>query len=115
MDNIIEIKEYTGEGFKPQVDFGTWRVAIANYKPGWAKGAQTYIERHMQTDEVFVLLEGEVSLLIGREMQEVKLEPGKICNVKAGTWHQLQMSENGKVLIVENLDTSRANSEYLDI
>ena len=115
MDNIIEIKEYTGEGYKPQVDFGAWRVAIANFKSDWAKGKQTYIERHMMTDEVFVLLEGEVSLLIGTEMQEYKMEPGKIYNVKAATWHQLQMSEDGKVLIVENLDTGRANSEYRDI
>ncbi|MBR6790638.1 MAG: cupin domain-containing protein [Oscillospiraceae bacterium] len=115
MDNIIEIKDYTGEGYKPQVDFGAWRVAIANFKPDWAPGAQTYIERHMETDEVFVLLAGEVSLLIGKEMQEYKMEPGKIFNVKAGTWHQLQMSEDGKVLIVENRDTGRANSEYLSI
>jgi len=115
MDNIIEIREYTGEGFKPQVDFGAWRVAIANFKPDWAKGKQPYIERHMQTDEVFVLLSGEVTLLIGREMTEYPMEPGKIYNVKAGTWHQMQMSEDAKVLIVENLDTSRENSEYITL
>lgn len=112
MDNIVEIKDYTGEGYKPQVDFGAWRVAIANFKPDWAKGKQTYIERHMQTDEVFVLLSGEVSLLIGKEMTEYPLEPGKIYNVKAASWHQLQMSEDAKVLIVENRDTGRSNSEY---
>ena len=37
---------------------------------------------------------------------------GKIYNVKKASWHALSMSKDAKVLIVENDDTTRENSEY---
>jgi len=111
MDNGIEIKEFNGEGYKGQIVYGAWRVALANYKPEWEYGRIDYIERHMQTDEVFVLLAGKVSLFIGEEMKEYVLEPGKLYNVKAGVFHQLCMDREGKVLIVENDNTTAENSE----
>lgn len=111
----IEITQHEGSGYKPLVDFESWRVAICNYNEFSKRGQIPYIERHMQTDEVFVLLEGEVSLLIGKKMTEYKLELGKVYNVKQGTWHCLCMGEDGKVLIVENVDTGKKNSEYFHI
>jgi len=39
------------------------------------------------------------------------LEPGKLYNVKAGVFHQLCMDREGKVLIVENDNTTAENSE----
>lgn len=111
----IEITQHDGTGYTPLVDYQSWRVAICNYSPTAKRGEIPYIERHMETDEVFVHLAGEVSLLIGKEMTEYKLEPGKVYNVKRGEWHCLCMSEDGKVLIVENVDTSKENSEYIQL
>lgn len=111
----LEIKEYSGEGYMPMVDFGEWRVALANFKPEWEEGKLTFIERHMETDEVFVLLSGTAKLYIGEEMKEYSLENGKLYNVKQGVWHQLSMSTDAKMLIVENLNTTTENSEYKKI
>jgi mannose-6-phosphate isomerase-like protein (cupin superfamily) len=69
----------------------------------------------METDEVFVLLEGSAYLTIGLEMTRVDLEPNKIYNVKKGVWHSHIMSPDAKVLIVENSNTSAANSEKLPL
>lgn len=113
MSNIIEIKEYCGEGYKPQIVYGAWRVALANYTKTWEYGHIPYIERHMETDEVFVLLSGTASLYIGEEKKEYKMECGKLYNVKRGTWHQMAMLPDSKVLIVENDDTSKENSEFI--
>ncbi len=107
----LEIFDYNGEGYKRQMSYGEWTVALANYTDKWGRGNTTYIERHMLTDEVFVLLCGEASLLIGEEMTEVQMELGKIYNVKAGEWHQLICSPDVKILIVENDNTSAENSE----
>ena len=112
---MLTVLEPKKPGYEAVWNYGDWRLAMTQDAPHTHRDGITQLSRHMQTDEVFVLLSGEVTLLIGREMTEYPMEPGKIYNVKAGTWHQLQMSEDGKVLIVENLDTSRANSEYLDI
>lgn len=111
----LEIFEHTDEGYKTQLSFGAWRVAIANFKPMWRRGCLTYMERHLKTDEVFVLLSGEASLLIGRDMTEYRMEAGKLYNVKMGAWHQMIMNEDAKVLIVENAETGADNSEYFTI
>jgi hypothetical protein len=38
--------------------------------------------------------------------------PGKIYNVKRGIWHAVVLSRDGSVLIVENRNTSKENSNY---
>ena len=113
--NGLDVHDYTGEGYHAEARCGSWLVAIANAAERFTPEGLTYIERHMETDEVFVLLEGEVTLYIGIERTPVKLERGKIYNVRRATWHAMTISPDGKVLIVENSDTCRENSEYMDI
>ena len=117
-NNLIEIREFNGEGYRPLVDFQTWRVAILNYLDEIHPARQERVERHMQTDEVFVLLKGRAVLFLGAgeagpaSLEACVLEAGKIYNVKRAVWHTVVMTRDGSVLIVENQDTGRANSQY---
>lgn len=111
----IEIKEYNGPGYKEQIDFNNWRVAIANYKPELEESRLEYLERHLESDEVFVLVEGTAGLLIGEEKARCQFEKGKLYNVKCGTWHRVFMTPDSKIVIVENADTGKDNTEYMDI
>lgn len=114
----VEILKFDGEGYKPIVDFNSWRVAFLNPSPVTKKGNISYIERHMETDEVFVLLEGTAFLIhAGRKKKPdkpniIKMKKNLIYNVKKASWHAVIMNKNSKILIVENRDTSKANSEY---
>ena len=108
----IEIFEYNGVGYDKTMNYGEWRVAIANYGERFDKDKYNYLERHLLTDEVFVLLNGKAMLVTGKEFTETHLENGKIYNVKKGAWHALCMNGDAKVLIVENHNTSRENTEY---
>ena len=105
-----EVFEYNGVGYDRTMNFGEWRVAFLNYAERF--DVIDKLERHMLTDEVFVLLSGRASLVTGKEFLETPLEPCKIYNVKQGAWHALLMDPDAKVLIVENHDTARENSEY---
>ncbi len=111
----LEIFEYNGEGYDPTMSFGEWRVAFLNYAEKFDKDSFKMIERHLKTDEVFVLLGGEGTLVIGEELERVKMRQGKIYNVKAGVWHQILVSKDAKVLIVENDNTVVENSEYKSV
>lgn len=111
----LEIKEYNGPGYKEQIDFNNWRVAIANYKPELEESKLEYLERHLESDEVFVLVEGTAGLLIGEEKMRCQFEKGRLYNVKCGTWHRVFMKPNAKIVIVENADTGKDNTEYMDI
>lgn len=108
----LEVAEYGGPGYKPLVDFGGWRVAVANYMPNLELSRLDFLERHLETDEVFVLLQGKGGLLVGKERMQFPLEPGKVCNVKKGVWHRVYMTSGAKILIVENTDTGPHNTEY---
>lgn len=113
--NGLEIFEHNEESYLRMAEYDAWVVALCNPAERFTEEGRTYIERHMETDEVFVLLWGSAYLTIGKEMTRVDLEPGKIYNVKKGVWHSHIMSPDAKVLIVENSNTSAANSEKLPL
>lgn len=117
-ENLIEIREYSGPGYRPLVDYGAWRVAILNYIDEIHPTHNQQMERHNETDEVFVLLKGKAILFAGEGEKKVEaiypqvMDSGKIYNVKRGVWHTIVMSPDAAVLITENRDTSQANSDY---
>ena len=120
-ENVLEIKEYHGEGYRPLIYFGAWRVAILRWIETTQAEKITYMERHTQTDEVFILLEGQAVLILGgigpivAELQTQVMESGKLYNVKQNAWHSVVMSRDATILIVENLDTGESNSEYYQL
>ncbi len=111
--NGIEISEHNERAFKALVRFEGWRVAILNYSERHSCEEISHLERHLLTDEVFVLLDGKATLIIGEELTQYKMEPGKLYNVKKGTYHNVCMTKDAKILLVENDGTGRDNSEYL--
>jgi len=117
-ERLVEIREYTGEGYQPLVDYGAWRVAILNYLDGIHPERLDSVERHVETDEVFVLLKGQGLLFLGEGEPDVEqlhplvMEAGKIYNIKKNVWHTIVLSRDASVLIVENRDTGRHNSRY---
>ena len=74
------------------------------------------MQKHMETDEVFVLLSGKCTLLSAgngnqpTEIQKVELEADQVYTVQKGFWHNHVLSQDGAVLIVENRDTTDDNS-----
>jgi len=117
-ENWLEIREYQGEGYKPLVNYGEWRVAILRYLDELDPDRIEKMERHCQTDEVFVLLEGYATLLLGGNglvpggIFPRAMEANKLYNIKQNVWHSLLLSRNASLLIVENRNTSEQNSQY---
>jgi hypothetical protein len=114
--NLLEIGQYTDIGYKPIVDYGAWRVAVLNYIDELDPPNLKDMQRHDETDEVFVVLSGKFVLFLGEgrdkvgAIHAVKLEPLTMYNVKRGVWHTHTLEPGASVLIVENVDTSDANS-----
>ncbi len=108
----VEIFEYNGEGYNKTMSFQSWRVAFLNYAEKFKKENFQYLEKHLCTDEVFVLLNGSASLIIGKEFNKIELKINKLYNVKKNVWHNIVLEEDSKLLIIENEDTSPENTEY---
>jgi mannose-6-phosphate isomerase-like protein (cupin superfamily) len=120
-ENLLEITEYNGIGFKPLVIFENWRVAILNHEEAHESGKIAFLEKHMETDEVFVLLSGKCTMLIGDGSEDtgkihtIPMEQGKLYNVRKGVWHSVQSEPDTKLLIVEDASTDENNSKYINI
>lgn len=112
----IEITEYTAPGYAPVIDYESWRVAVLNDCEELEVPNLKTMQRHLLSDEVFVLLKGSVTLFVGGsgdsvgKIHSVTLMPYKCYNVKAGVWHTHTLAPESSVLIVENRDTCDANS-----
>ena len=113
--NGLDILEYAGDGYSRVVNGAKWTVAALNYAPRFDADNITELERHNLTDETFVLLSGEATLLVGEDGRRVKMAPLKFYNVRAGAWHNIMVKPGTRVLVAENSDTSKDNTEYLDI
>ena len=116
LSNLLEIEKYDKDGYKPIVDYDKWRVAILNYHEELLVKNIDKMQKHNETDEVFVLLNGKCTLFLADGDKEIgkiykkDMEPFKAYNIKKGVWHTHTLSKEGKVLIVENRDTSLKNS-----
>ncbi|MBR3646136.1 MAG: hypothetical protein IKN54_06930 [Lachnospiraceae bacterium] len=112
----IDVVSYDGEGYKPLVDYQTWRCAVLRYIDELELDNLINMQKHNETDELFILLEGECVLFVGgkdddlSDIDAIKMEPLKIYNVKRGTYHTHTLMPNTTVLIVENRDTDDSNS-----
>lgn len=108
----IETLEYSGEGYMPLIEYEGWRVAIANFCDRLLEKNLCKMERHLETDEVFILLKGEATLHVGKDMGKHIMEKGKVYNIKCGEWHCISMKQDTKVAIIENSGTGEKNTEY---
>jgi cupin superfamily acireductone dioxygenase involved in methionine salvage len=117
------VSEYNATGYAPVVDFQTWRVAMLNYIDELDADKIDNFQCHSETDEVFVLLSGKCILFCAEVDNNKKIidiscwdmQPNKIYNIKRGVYHTHTLTEDAKVLIVENRDTCDDNSPKIMI
>lgn len=120
-ETLIEIREHDRLDYKPLIDYQSWRVALMNYTPDLLPEKIHRMQKHTETDEVFVLLAGNCILFLGEgektvtKVHAVDMELYKLYNVKKSVWHSHTFSEDARVLIVENRDTVEANSPFVGL
>jgi mannose-6-phosphate isomerase-like protein (cupin superfamily) len=113
MPEGVEVYRWTEQGYRPLVFSDGWMVALLNWEPIMDLEKATEIERHKETDEVFILLKGHAALYVttAEGMRVVEMQPGLIYNVRKNTWHNLLASHDVALLIVENRDTHLHDTE----
>ena len=111
----LDILEHSGTEYRRLVNNAKWTLASLNWGPRFDEKNIVDLERHNLTDEVFVLLQGSATLLIGEKAERVEMEPLKYYNVRAGIWHNIFVSKDARVLVAENANTSKDNTDYLSL
>jgi hypothetical protein len=110
----LEIYTWDQTGYQPLVFCQGWQVALLNWEPVFDLEKAGEIERHNQTDEVFVLVKGRAVLFCitqNGQMQVEDMRPNVIYNVTQGTWHNLLATRDATWIIVEDRDTHLSDTE----
>lgn len=119
---IIDTYNPGTAGYNPFLIGPLWQVAVLNYAPAEALEQIDKLDIHHQTDEVFVLLEGEAVLiaaqiegatLLGYDLQP--MQAGVTYNIRRNVWHKIAMEEGSRVLIVENSHTHLGDFEFFHL
>ena len=120
-ESLLELGEFFGEGYKPVLDFSGWRVAMLRYCDAIDVKHLHQVERHRETNEVFMLTAGEADLILftGEDsLAEAFVVPMTLnvaYNIGAYGWHHIICSEDAHVVIFERTNTSRENSDYIKL
>ena len=121
MQMKISELQYEGEALKRVYENSQWTVGIKNWKPANDIEHIGNLERHNCTDELFVLLNGSCTLVYATEvgsglnMKIVEMRPHAVYQIPPTLWHNTVMTEDAKLLLIENSDTSMGNSDLRDL
>jgi len=112
----VEILEFDGKDFKVVMQYEGWKVGLLRYSERFSSVKQ--MERHLLTDEVFVLLDGQATLYTMDQNNTIKkhdMDKKKVYQVKKNTWHHITVSHDATVLVIENSNTSKMNTEKVSL
>jgi len=118
MKQLIEEYAHTGIGYNPFLIRNNWQVAQLNHVSGQGFEDIVKIDVHLNTDEVFILLKGQVVLIAAEKNEEhlsfrmVKMKEGVTYNIPKMTWHNIAMSDDAQVIIIEDANTHLGDFEY---
>lgn len=104
---MIDKITYNQDGFKVLKEFEGWKIGFLRYNERFS--LCTEMEQHLETDEVFVLLEGTATLYT--EAETCPMNKSTLYNIPKGVWHHVVVSEDATVLVIENSNTSIANTQ----
>ena len=113
--------EFNGEGMQRVFENEKWTVGIKNWKPANDITGISNLERHNLTDELFVLVAGNCTLIYANETDQglefgaVAMEPNKVYNIPATLWHNTVTQKDTKMILIEDSSTSMDNSDIYDL
>jgi hypothetical protein len=116
--SLIETYFHAGPGYEPFLVRAGWQVAQLNFLPEQGAAHINRVERHVHTDEVFVLCQGGSILVAAEEgaaglrFKALRMKPGVTYNIPTGVWHNIAMMPGDLVIIVEKDNTQRTDVEY---
>lgn len=120
-ETLLELGKFFEQGYKPVLDFHGWRVAMLRYCDALDVKHLHQVERHRNTNEVFILTTGEADLILfsGTEVPEdayvIAMERHVAYNLPDYAWHHVISSQDAHIVLFERSETSRETSDYAEL
>ena len=104
---MIETSSFTGEDFLVVKQFENWKIGFLRFSKRFSVFDR--LERHMLTDEAFILLDGQATLYTDTE--SVIMKKNTVYNIPKAEWHHIVVSKDATVMVVENSSTNEENTQ----
>ncbi len=118
MSKFIKAIETDKPCFNVATVFNNWQIAYLNYDDVVSKEHFNQVERHMETAEIFILVEGTCQMIIGGNEKQYTLDSvfdmrkNTVYDIPKGVWHHVILSKDAKIIIAEESNTAEENGEY---
>lgn len=118
---MIEKYYCKDKGYHPFLIREGWQVAQLNYVEKHGLDDIENIEAHYKSDEVFILFKGEAILIEASVEQDnihfncQYMKPGVTYNIPAGTWHEIAMTKDTEIIIIERANTHKQDCSYIQL
>lgn len=93
-----------------------FKCAFITYSDAYSEKNIKELKRHNTTDEVFILLKGNATILTytdGNEIVKTDMEKGKAYNITKSTWHHVSVSVDAQLFVVENSNCTSENTDVM--
>jgi hypothetical protein len=103
------------------LDFKGWRVAVLRYFDGVAPEGFHRVERHRNTNEVFILTAGAADLIVcdgdvaPTTTSVFPMDVNAVYNIRQAVWHHVVMSRDAHIILFERSDTGLATTDYAEL
>lgn len=119
LESLIEIGKSFAQTYQPVLDFAGWKVAMLRYFDVVAPEHFHRVERHWNTNEVFILTAGEAYLIVlagdtrpHLPFFALPMELNVAYNVKQSVWHHVLMSPDAHIVLFERSETGPQSTDY---
>lgn len=120
-NSLMESGASFEQTYKPVLDFHGWKVAMLRHFDVVAPETFHRVERHWNTNEVFILTAGQADLII----LEGETAPGRAYvfpmglnvayNIQQLVWHHVVMSLDAHIILFERSETSVETTDYAEL
>jgi ureidoglycolate hydrolase len=118
---LMEVGKSFEQTYKPVHDFHGWRVAMLRHFDIVAPETFYRVERHRETNEVFILTVGQADLILFDGDQRptdyyvFPMELNVAYNIQQAVWHHVVMSPDAHIILVERTNTGLENTDYAEL
>ncbi len=122
LDHLVEVGASFAQTYQPVLSFSGWKVAMLRHFHVVAPNTFRRVERHWNTNEVFILTAGQADLILldlGDQAAPiphvVPMETNVAYNVGQSVWHHVVMSEDAHIVLFERAETGPETTDYLEL
>jgi len=120
-DRLVQVGSSFEQTYKPVLNFHGWKVAMLRYLDVVAPENFHRVERHWNTNEVFILTAGQADLIVfdGDEQPAqgyvFPMEVNVAYNVQLSVWHHVVMSPDAHIILFERSETGPETTDYVEL